>query len=377
MKQRSMEECIFPDETVREEDIQQLQKLLAIKQVEQRTPEWYRMRKNMITASDWATALNKNKYSTKEELINKKCNIGKKFTGNEYTIWGQKYEPIATRIYELNNKVKVHEFGVLAHPKYSFLGASPDGISTKGIMLEIKCPFRRKINGTIPTHYWIQIQGQLEVCDLSSCDYLECEIQEYFTLQEYFRDQQLYKGIIVTYKKDNEFTYEYSPFNINKEEYKRWYNTLSHENVYDILGWRIVHMNCLRIRRDKEWFEKNLHALQQVWEEIQEKKKEEQPPQEEVQEEEEKPILVSSKQEEQIMSQYIKKIEEKEREHMKEQAMEKIIKILLESLKNTPQQEKCDSYIIKYIEKKMKKIKNESLESLLKETQIHLQTIHL
>ena len=40
-------------------------------------------------------------------------------------------------------------------------------------MLEIKCPPIRKFTTEVPEHYWIQMQGQLETCDLEECDFLQ------------------------------------------------------------------------------------------------------------------------------------------------------------------------------------------------------------
>jgi putative phage-type endonuclease len=150
---------------------------MTLEVIEQRTPEWYALRKQMITASDWATALGKSKNQGKRNLILKKCDRGVPFTGNVYTQWGQKYEPVANRIYELRQGVKVHEFGVLRHPKYYFLGASPDGITPDGIMLEIKCPPLRVIDGKVPVGYMIQVQGQLEICDLEYCDFFNVNLK--------------------------------------------------------------------------------------------------------------------------------------------------------------------------------------------------------
>ena len=89
--------------------------------------------------------------------------------------------------------VSTSEFGLIGHPKYSFLGASPDRICNHykldgihkskyvGRMLEIKCPLVRKIkmSGPIvdnicPIYYWIQVQLQLECCDLEECDFWQC-----------------------------------------------------------------------------------------------------------------------------------------------------------------------------------------------------------
>ena len=55
-------------------------------------------------------------------------------------------------------------------------------------MLEIKCPKSRPITGIIPPVYFGQVQGQLEVCDLEYCDFLECELREYNNQKEFFED---------------------------------------------------------------------------------------------------------------------------------------------------------------------------------------------
>ena len=45
-------------------------------------------------------------------------------------------------------------------------------------MVEIKCPPRRKFTKTVPSHYWMQVQGQLEVCGLDECDFFQVKIDE-------------------------------------------------------------------------------------------------------------------------------------------------------------------------------------------------------
>jgi hypothetical protein len=53
-------------------------------------------------------------------------------------------------------------------------------------MLEIKCPYSRKIvDGVIPDKYKMQIQGQLAVCKLKECDYIECIFKSLETAEEY------------------------------------------------------------------------------------------------------------------------------------------------------------------------------------------------
>ena len=167
----------------------QVEYIANLPQPEQRTEEWFKMRENMLTASTAAQIIGKNPYpnQTPEDLIKEKI-FGKEFLDNDFVHHGKKYEEIATKIYENIYNVKVDEYGLVPHSKYSFIGASPDGIATYksldnnfsdmvGRMLEIKCPYKRKIktkgdiNGTIcPHYYWCQVQQQLECCDLENID---------------------------------------------------------------------------------------------------------------------------------------------------------------------------------------------------------------
>ena len=164
----------------------QVEKLKNIKLPEQRSPEWYKMRENMITASDFGAILGNSKYDSRNSVLKKKCGLGPPFQGNKFTKWGVKYEEVATDIYRYLNKTDVLEFGCIPHPNYSYLGASPDGITPDGVMLEIKVPYSREFEkDNIPPHYYDQMQGQLEVCDLDECDFLQVKLEEYSDVKEY------------------------------------------------------------------------------------------------------------------------------------------------------------------------------------------------
>ena len=104
----------------------------------QRTPEWFDFRLTRITASDLASVLNLGKYARRFEVLKTKITGIMNYSPNKYTIHGTKYEPVATTAYEIRNNTSVIEFGCLPHPVYTELGASPDGITPDGIMLEIK-----------------------------------------------------------------------------------------------------------------------------------------------------------------------------------------------------------------------------------------------
>lgn len=200
---------------------EKLRGLLAMPQVAQRSDEWYAMRRDRLTASDIAQAMDRGKFGTRQQLLEKKAFPDLfPFNGDNPALkWGVMFEPIAARTYtQRNGDIRIHDFGLVAHPTLACFGASPDGISELGIMVEFKCPFRRKIDGTIPEQYLLQMQGQLAVCGLEECDYVECALQKLWNMDEYVelipREMKKDHGIILEYEKSaaNPCTsYKYSP----------------------------------------------------------------------------------------------------------------------------------------------------------------------
>jgi len=302
--------------------------------VVQRSQEWYDMRKGMCTASDIAPIIGEGKYSTRNDIILKKCGKGKPFTGNAATRHGQRYEDVAIGIYESRrNYEKVHEFGLLPHPTVSCVGASPDGITPSGIMVEIKCPSRRKINGK-PLHgYWCQMQTQMEVCNLMFCDFFEAHIIEYNSKNDYLADvfdknlievsefENIYgenktgkleillegeiakidlfdyvtmtderrssngleKGVIgrVIDMEKNEEKHVYPPMNLSTEQQEKYINkkikNLTKKQKYKILGqthvyWKLIRNSNIRVKRDVKWFEIALPKIRAFWQEVQERR---------------------------------------------------------------------------------------------------------
>ena len=55
-------------------------------------------------------------------------------------------------------------------------------------MLEIKNVFSREIDGIPKMEYWIQMQLQMEVCDLDDCDFLETKFIEYENYNDFLND---------------------------------------------------------------------------------------------------------------------------------------------------------------------------------------------
>jgi len=285
-----------------------IQQLREIPQPVQRTPEWYQFRWNLITASNaWKAFESQN---TINQLIYEKCQPLKDFTLEQFeevkmintntTLhWGQKYEPLSVMLYEYTYNSKVEDFGCIQHPIYKFIGASPDGIIVKsetgrfGRMLEIKNIVNREINGIPKKEYWVQMQLQMEVCDLDECDFLETKFVEYPDYQSYRNDSTVasfngeefnsyvttkdgsYKGIIVHFHTSKGIPhYEYMPLNLwTRDDVSNWENDIvqkyeSEPYKYTFLKfiyWKLEKLSCVLVSRNKEWFKNNVGQLEKVW----------------------------------------------------------------------------------------------------------------
>lgn len=260
-----------------------LRKLLKIPKVEQKSQEWYLMRQNLITASDFAQALGQGKFGNQAEIIKKKVKPKDESSvsfSNPFFKWGNMFEPVANDIYsKMHYGIKIYEFGLIQHNKLSYFGASPDGISETGIMLEIKCPYKRKIEsgGDVPKQYYYQIQGQLEVCGLTECDYFECQFQLFNTMDEFYSslNENNIKGVIIEYPTSDGGThYKYSPILMGKllptdvTGIRQWVDENTNEEFVDIKFWYLHQYNLQRVKLDKPFVDEKLQELKQVWDKI-------------------------------------------------------------------------------------------------------------
>lgn len=276
--------------------LSKLLKLLESPGIPQRTPEWYAVREKLITASDVAQALGKSKFGTVRGFYQKKCGLPEErpvFNMDCPPLkWGTMYEPVAQRVYSaLNGDKHVYEFGLLLHPSISFLGASPDGITEDGVMLEIKCPYRRKISdiqtsdegaqcAELPTQYYYQIQAQLEVCDLSACDYFECEFEEHDVKEvggegRKSWENAAYRGLVCEFHRDDiECRFVYAPLDASFDTLKTWEDALQVVAIAFKLNmtshwWSLRKHQTVRVCRDQAFIDRMVKELSFVWERVQ------------------------------------------------------------------------------------------------------------
>jgi putative phage-type endonuclease len=268
-----------------ESNEKQINYLRSKPQPDQRTKEWYEFRNNLITASNAYKAFENE--NTRNQLIYEKCNVIKPENTNSNNFininttlhWGQKYEKVSVMIYEYIYKTIIEDFGCIQHDNYKFIGASPDGInilkqsSRYGRMLEIKNIINREIDGIPKKEYWIQMQLQMEVCNLDECDFLETKFIEYENYHDYINDiYGDHKGVIMYFAKpDGSPFYVYRPIDMLDIDSDKWedenrikYNNLNMtwiKNCY----WKLEKLSCVLVLRNKQWFKDNISQLEYVW----------------------------------------------------------------------------------------------------------------
>jgi len=164
----------------------------------------------MITASDVASAIGDNHYESPDAFVRKKV-LKTQWAGNAATAHGTLLEPLVRDLYDQRFGKHTTEIGLVQHPKYPFIGGSADGITDDGILLEIKCPLTRKIENKVPKYYMPQIQLLLEILDFEDCDFVQ-----------------------------------YRPAEGESPE------------IFMVT----------RVKRDREWFAKNLPKMQAIWEKV-------------------------------------------------------------------------------------------------------------
>lgn len=258
--------------------------LLNIPQPNQRTEEWYIFRHNLLTASSiWKIFKSQ---STRNQIIYEKCKPFSMFKSpieSSPLHWGQKYEPVSIMFYEHLYKTKITDFGCIKHSKYPCIGASPDGINTDfqndryGRMLEIKNVVNREINGIPKMEYWIQMQIQMETCNLNECDFLETQFIEYENYDLFMKDGEYtfsekrnLKGIIILFSDEGNFHYEYAPLYCSIDEYTEWEKQIFNKNQnmewIKNIYWKLEKYSNVLVLRNKLWFKNVIAEIEDLWE---------------------------------------------------------------------------------------------------------------
>ena len=275
-----------------------IERLRRIPQPEQRTAAWFKFRHNVITASVVSKVFASD--AQRNSLIYEKCkplpskpesaSTGSTSASTNFDSplhWGQKYEPLSVLIYEHMYKTKVGAFGCLPHPTCKCLAASPDGINVDppsprfGRMLEIKNIVNRDITGIPLEAYWIQMQIQMEVCDLDTCDFLETRFREFPNAEEFWYavdtdSDPEYIGIMLLFldARYEEHRYEILPIDVSLDidTVVDWIETVNQRlrreggwRLFKTIYWYLDELSCVIVDRNRMWFEKARPVIEATW----------------------------------------------------------------------------------------------------------------
>lgn len=161
-----------------------------IMQYDQRSAEWFQARKGRMTGSIVGAIVGHNFFNKPKDLLREL--LWSTFKGNEATQWGTDHEATAAIRYEVHTNYTVDYPGLIINPQKPWLAYSPDGLvaGPKRILLEIKCPFKKKLYPSIPHYYFDQIQYGAHLMQCPVIDFFvwtpdKCKLERYVYEREY------------------------------------------------------------------------------------------------------------------------------------------------------------------------------------------------
>lgn len=273
-------------ETTPEEKAANVERLMALPQIPQRTMEWYAQSKTVLTASEFATILGTpravgmlatNKAAPVPEEAPAPPRLACSTTEMSAMDWGVRFEPIVKQILTTMWGAEIVELGRLVHPTDQRLAASPDGALLKaadparvGRLVEIKCPIRREVTGQIPFEYWCQMQIQMEVCDVDECEYVEVKINSGYKDKAMCADAEkagtqrhLFAGTLWLLQEPDTLELKYAYTDLERKDLERagW-------NVVETVPWNLDNIYIQVVARDKNWFAGTAAARAAFWEKV-------------------------------------------------------------------------------------------------------------
>jgi len=145
---------------------------------EQRSPEWYKLRAGVVTASNAHRLLTLPKIRTYMlELLGERLIGATTETPVSAAMqWGIDYEDEALEWYSKALNVDVQKVGFVFHDNMKYAGCSPDGLCSTDGLVEVKCPSTHNhllhISSSVPPNYVAQMQFQMWVTDREWCDFV-------------------------------------------------------------------------------------------------------------------------------------------------------------------------------------------------------------
>lgn len=141
---------------------------MQLPEIEQRTAEWHKQRTGRVTGSRAGAALGLSPWQTADDvlraMVREYHGAPSEFTGNPATNHGNMHERAAMLCFMRKTGLHVEDCGFF--PYEDWCGASPDGLTEDGGVLELKVPFGCRDGKPFKTlaeqpHYEIQVQLEM------------------------------------------------------------------------------------------------------------------------------------------------------------------------------------------------------------------------
>ena len=271
-------------------DLEICERLRSAAATTQHSAEWFQEKRNLVTASEFSTLLTGCGRLVKSKIERRLCDSRSEQTvamGRLTPIaWGHRYEPVIRNVYAkyVAKGDVFDECGRLRHRTLDRLAATPDGLVLSGPragrILEIKAPVSREIEEEIvPEPYYVQVQVQMEVCDVAAADYCECRIRAGATWQLPLPSASSSSSgvlcigavaVVGSLEDPAGWQYEYSPLYEEGAEGRALAEAwLPIGDVLEKSLWQVEKMQTITLRRNRRWWAAvGLPAYTQFWKNV-------------------------------------------------------------------------------------------------------------
>ena len=248
-----------------------VERILSLPQVPQRTDAWYKQGQSVLTASEFATifgslrAVRQMAFQKMVKQIQLQTNRLACLTCEMGPFdWGIRFEPVVKLVLEKLWGAKIVDSGRLMHPTDPLLAASPDGLIVEatdpkriGRLLEIKCPISREIGETIPFEYWCQMQIQMEVTGIDECEYVEVKIDSISPKRADLSGCDTYVWL---FQDSTNCRMSYAYTEAEKKEAET-----AGLDLIETIPWRVGKLYTKTVTRDRSWFQGTAEKRKEFW----------------------------------------------------------------------------------------------------------------
>lgn len=169
---------------------------------------WHDERRKRVTSSLFGRVFKARTDSSLNTIANEI--VFKKAIHSAALSHGCRYESVAVECYIRQCSLDCRKSGLIVHPEFPYLGASPDALVGSEGLLEIKCPYKARnlaikdahleyldSNGKLKKNhnYFFQIQGLLEIAGRSWCDFMVYTYKD-FSIERIHRNKEIFNKIL-------------------------------------------------------------------------------------------------------------------------------------------------------------------------------------